>query len=117
MASMIFWLHTSAMVKSDDAETKIANIPPFGLRMQSGLKTRLEEAAKANGRSLNSEIVARLERSFREVGRVASPVPAQYQEKLDEIEQLALSALFHPRWDAIEKRLAALEERLDAKST
>jgi hypothetical protein len=73
--------------------------------MQSGLKTRLEEAAKANGRSLNSEIVARLERSFPEAGRAASPVPAE------------LFALFNPRWRAIEKRLAALEERVDTKST
>jgi hypothetical protein len=105
------------MMNADDSETKIASIPPFGLRMQPGLKRRLEEAAKANGRSLNSEIVARLERSFREDGRVASPVPAQYQEKLDEIEQIALSAMLSPRWGAIEKRLAALEERLDAKST
>ncbi len=103
------------MVKSDDSDTKIASIPPFGLRMQSGLKRRLEEAAKTNGRSLNSEIVARLEQSFREEGRAASPIPAEYREKLIVIEQLALSAMFSPRWDAIEKRLAALEERLDQK--
>lgn len=52
------------MMKTDDADTKIANITPFGLRLQPSLKRRVEEAAKANGRSLNSEIAARLEASF-----------------------------------------------------
>ncbi|WP_434663427.1 Arc family DNA-binding protein [Paraburkholderia sp. A3BS-1L] len=41
-----------------------SHIPPFGLRMQPDLKIRLEEAAKANSRSLNAEIVARLEATF-----------------------------------------------------
>lgn len=42
----------------------MANIPPFGLRMQPELKGRVEAAARANNRSLNAEIVDRLERSF-----------------------------------------------------
>ena len=50
-------------MKSDDRE-KVANITPFGLRLQPELKRRVEEAARANARSLNSEIAARLERSF-----------------------------------------------------
>jgi hypothetical protein len=45
-------------------ETRIANIPPFGLRLQPDLKARVDEAAKANGRSLNAEITARLEWSL-----------------------------------------------------
>lgn len=48
----------------NDHETRIAHIPPFGLRMLPDLKTRIEAAAKANGRSLNSEITARLEWSL-----------------------------------------------------
>jgi hypothetical protein len=40
------------------------NIPPYGLRMQPDLKARLEQEASAAGRSLNAEIVARLEESF-----------------------------------------------------
>lgn len=32
--------------------------------MQPGLKRRVDEAAKANGRSINAEIAARLEASF-----------------------------------------------------
>lgn len=41
-----------------------SNIAPFGLRLQPELKSRLEQAATANGRSLNAEIVARLQGSF-----------------------------------------------------
>jgi hypothetical protein len=48
---------------SDD-ESKIAAIPPFALRMQRPLRTRVEAAARANRRSVNSEIVARLAQSF-----------------------------------------------------
>lgn len=104
------------MVNSDDPATKIANIPPFGLRMQSGLKRRLEGAAKASGRSLNSEIVARLERSFQEEGR-----PAQDLDKLDKrlewLEDIWVNLMFEPRLDALANRLAALEERVGNQST
>ena len=50
------------MMKSDDL--KIANITPFGLRLQPDLKRRVEESAKASGNSLNAEIAVRLEASF-----------------------------------------------------
>ena len=43
----------------------MANITPFGLRLRPELKKRVEEAARANGRSLNAEITARLEASLR----------------------------------------------------
>lgn len=58
-------LHGGYMMKRDEPG-KIANIPPFGLRLQPELKRQVEEAAKANGRSLNAEITHRLEASFRE---------------------------------------------------
>lgn len=45
-------------------EDKISNIPPFGLRMLPELKERVAQAAEETGRSLNAEIVARLEGSF-----------------------------------------------------
>lgn len=40
------------------------------VRFPDGMRDRLAEAARANGRSMNAEIVARLEQSF------AKPVPA-----------------------------------------
>ncbi|MBM6397921.1 Arc family DNA-binding protein [Ochrobactrum anthropi] len=42
----------------------VANIPPFGLRMQPDLKRRVEEAAAKNNRSINAEIVATLEEVY-----------------------------------------------------
>lgn len=54
------------MIKSNDLDTPVAAIPPFGVRMQPELKRRLEEVARKNGRSLNSEIVSRLEKSLDE---------------------------------------------------
>jgi len=39
-------------------------IPPYSLRMPEHLRDMLEEAAKTTKRSLNAEIVARLEASF-----------------------------------------------------
>ena len=43
-----------------------SHIAPFGVRMQPDLKARLEGAATSSGRSLNAEIIDRLERSFSE---------------------------------------------------
>ncbi|WP_426715610.1 Arc family DNA-binding protein [Chromobacterium violaceum] len=40
-------------------------IQPYPLRLQRELRAELEAAAKDNGRSLHSEIVQRLEQSFR----------------------------------------------------
>lgn len=42
----------------------IRNINPFGLRLQPDLKSKVEEAAAKNHRSLNAEITARLETTF-----------------------------------------------------
>lgn len=39
-------------------------IAPFGLRMLPDLKERIEQSAKGSGRSMNAEIVARLQQSF-----------------------------------------------------
>lgn len=39
-------------------------IAPFGLRMLPDLRDRVEQAARTSGRSMNAEIVARLNSSF-----------------------------------------------------
>lgn len=41
---------------------------PYPLRMPTDLRDRLEKAAKESGRSMNSEVVARLQSSFDQVG-------------------------------------------------
>jgi predicted DNA-binding protein len=40
---------------------KVRDIAPYGVRMPAELKDKLQEIAKRNGRSLNSEIVRILE--------------------------------------------------------
>lgn len=42
------------------------NIAPFGLRMLPDLRAMVEEAARRAGRSMNAEIIARLQASFAE---------------------------------------------------
>lgn len=42
----------------------IRDITPYPLRLDPKVKERLERSAKAERRSLNSEIALRLERSF-----------------------------------------------------
>lgn len=45
---------------------KIGTIAPFGLRMLPPLRAQLKAAAQDSGRSLNAEIVSRLEASFKQ---------------------------------------------------
>ncbi|KSV84563.1 hypothetical protein N183_12110 [Sinorhizobium sp. Sb3] len=46
---------------TENSKELLANIAPFGLRMQPELKERIKESAELNGRSMNAEIVAILE--------------------------------------------------------
>ncbi|MEX5744648.1 Arc family DNA-binding protein [Massilia sp. X63] len=67
------------MTKPKTTRPPTAHITPFGLRMQPELKERLEAAAQEAGRSLNAEIVARLEQSFE---------PRQTMILIDEFENM-----------------------------
>lgn len=56
---------SEAMVTHTFKEAAVSrDITPFALRMPPDLRARVDGAAKANKRSLNAEIVARLEESF-----------------------------------------------------
>lgn len=96
-----------------DERTPVANITPFGLRMQPGLKNQIEEAAKANNRSMNAEIVARLE-GYENLIRELE----KREEQLfhDRVELLRL----RPQIEQLELKLADLEavnaRLLDAQS-
>ncbi|GAA5785644.1 Arc family DNA-binding protein [Chitiniphilus shinanonensis] len=52
------------MKKPNTTTAPTGNIAPFGLRMLPELREKIELAAKENGRSMNAEIVQRLEASF-----------------------------------------------------
>ncbi|HBS3704802.1 TPA: Arc family DNA-binding protein [Klebsiella quasipneumoniae subsp. quasipneumoniae] len=47
-------------------------VPPTGIRFPDDIKRLLKEVAKRDGRSMNSEVVKRIERSLREDGFIKS---------------------------------------------
>ncbi len=51
------------------SEELVADQEKFVLRLPDGFRDRLRDAAKANGRSMNAEVIARLEYSFEGTGR------------------------------------------------
>jgi len=92
-------------------EARTRDINPFGLRMQSDLKERLDREAKISGRSLNAEIVHRLLLSFdNQDGTKGSYTASQltapsYTPDLNDIERQLLSIF---RRLPVEKQLALL---------
>jgi hypothetical protein len=70
------------MAKTEISRPQTANIPPFGLRLQPDLKSKLEDAARASGRSLNAELVARLQMSFLDM-----PDPVELQNEIERLRQ------------------------------
>lgn len=64
--------------------------PQFKLRMPADLRMMAEQAAKAAGRSLNAELVSRLETSFLALSEPEKLMPA---EKARELAALARSGI------------------------
>lgn len=57
------------------------------VRLSSDLRQKIEIAARANNRTMNAEIGARLEQSFRKEDREASPVqPLDLEKRLGWLE-------------------------------
>lgn len=93
----------------------IREIPPTGIRIPEDLKKQLVEVARANGRSLNAEVLARLRGSFdkpKTLQGVAESDPQTYYvpQEISEIEKRFLT-LFR-RWGP-EKQLAFLALRIN----
>lgn len=88
----------------------MADIAPFGLRMQAELKEILDRQAKINGRSLNAEIVDRLRKSIEppirtEGGHKIEQVQSNYGPEINDIERQLLMIF---RRMPVEKQLALL---------
>jgi Arc-like DNA binding domain len=91
----------------------IRNAPDMKVRLSADLRQKIERAAVRNNRTMNSEIAARLEQSFREEGSAVSPLPStDHEERLGKIEQFVISMIFDERHDALASRVSALEKRL-----
>lgn len=91
----------------------VANIVPFGLRLQPELKALLEAAAASSGRSLNSEISLRLEESLRrtpdDVGtEFSDPAAPSTVELAKEVE--ALRQELH----AVHSKVGELEAKISS---
>lgn len=76
--------------------------PQFKLRMSADLRAQAEQAAKAAGRSLNAELVTRIETSFISESALESLIPANRAKELalmaragipDEIRRRAIDAI------------------------
>lgn len=64
--------------------------PKFIIRLPEGMRDRIAGAAKANGRSMNAEIVQRLEDSFaRQAVDAVADVNAMIREIREEMARLA----------------------------
>ena len=78
---------------------KVAESPQMKIRLSQALKTLIEQAAKSNNRTMNSEIVSRLEATFsgelnfqlseriNNLGRNSALTPEQREEVLELIRQ------------------------------
>lgn len=102
------------MPQTRDKRLPTSHIPPFGLRMQADLRERLERAATAAGRSLNSEIVKRLEDSFSGTAVSADDVVAK-AEGSDVVELIALQKIMADMYTSQQAYLTAkIFDLLDA---
>lgn len=60
----------------------------FVVRFPDGLRDRIKSAADENGRSMNSEIIERLESSFRESDEIPPMTSQQLRSVIETIEEL-----------------------------
>lgn len=77
--------------------------PHFRLRLPAPLRDRLAAAAKANNRSANAEVVARLERSFVEMPKGIEDVRERHDEVLAMMREVLETA----------ERLAAVQKSIN----
>lgn len=74
------------------------------VRMPDGMRDRLKDAAKSNNRTMNAEIVARLEGSF-----AVEAFPARDQAELDAMLDISMAQMeFHVAQDRVAEARAEL---------
>jgi hypothetical protein len=90
---------------------RIPNPPDMKVRLSADLRQKIEISARDNNRTMNAEIGARLEQSFRKEGRAVSLVSSpNLEERLDNIERQLVDRLLDVT--ALSDRLSALEKRV-----
>jgi len=77
-----------ALMRKPRSEYPSEQADKFLVRLPDGMRDLLAEAAKANKRSMNAEIVARLERTLRPPGLDTPADPAAVQDMRDAANKL-----------------------------
>lgn len=89
--SMALGQYHCGMESKPPQDTESRHADKYIVRFPDGMRDRLKEEAKANNRTLNAEIVARLEGSF-----AVTAFPARDQQELDAMMDISLAQLdFH----------------------
>jgi hypothetical protein len=99
---------------------RIPNAPPdMKIRLSADLRRRIETAARNNNRTMNAEIGARLEQSFREKSRraVSAVQSPDLEERLKKLEGRLVDLLLKDPFDTLPDRVSALEKRIKEQST
>jgi hypothetical protein len=94
--------------------------PDMKVRISADLREKIEKAARENNRTMNAEIVARLERSFREDTREAPAAPLlspNQDTRIAQLEQIVIGIMLDERLDKMANRVAELEKRLNIRAT
>lgn len=74
-------------------ETPVRDFEKFMLRMPEGMRDRIAREAKANGRSMNAELIARIEKTLEDDTALAKltdrveELEADFEKRLQELEQ------------------------------
>ncbi|MBX3583676.1 MAG: Arc family DNA-binding protein [Rhizobiaceae bacterium] len=105
--------------------------PQFKLRLTGDLRDKIETAAKASNRSMNAEMIARLEESFSDNGKalleatlVVESLRKNLTERIWNYDQMAkglqkreaeLNQLLNDKVDVIEMAISARREELEAE--
>lgn len=84
------------------------DITPFALRMPPDLRAKVEDSARQNKRSLNAEIIARLESGF------GSDAPPKLTFQIDKKKLLASSEFASALHDSVHDKVwRAIDEAID----
>jgi hypothetical protein len=94
----------------------LRNTPDMKVRLSAPLREQIEQASRNNNRTMNAEIVARLEQSFRDEIHVSSPIPVRDRDdRLEKLESAVISLLVDSRLVTLSERVAALEKGLSER--
>lgn len=93
------------------AERPVKDYDKFVLRLPEGMRDAIAERAKANGRSMNSEIVQILEDALSAGGNW---VPGLPEEVLNPDAKLFIASFINGKFERIEGTLKELLEKVES---